>query len=187
MAPLAVLLLRQAGEGNALLMPGSAAALSLVAGQVAASIAWITISAEDAPDLLACAPAPVSLVRRGKLAAAGLPVAVLLAPLLLPLTVLTPWVGLMATLGCAAAVGAATLINVWWQKPAKRSDYRSRRGSSWFVTVAELVIGALIAVATGLLAAGVVWGLVPAVLAGLVFLGLRRSDARIAEALRAAS
>lgn len=187
MLPLGFVLLRQAGEGERLLMPGSAAALSLVAGQVAASLAWITVSAEDAPDLLASAPAPAALVRQGKLAAAALPLAVLLAPLLVPLFVLAPRVGLVATLGCAASIGSAALINVWWQRPAKRSEFRNRRAAAWFVTVAEIVIGILIAGATGLLAAGVPWGAVPAVLAGLVVLALRRSDAQVAEALRAAT
>jgi ABC-2 type transport system permease protein len=178
---------RQAGQGGSLAMPGSAAALSLVAGQVAASIAWITMSAEEAPDLLACAPSPISVVRRGKLAAAALPPAVLLVPVLAPLALFAPWVGLMATLGCAASIGAAGLINVWWQKPVRRSEFRMRRGASWFVTVAELLMGGLIAGATGALAAGSLWGLAFVVLAALVFLALRRSDARIAEALREAS
>jgi len=187
MVPLGVLLVRQAGQGGSLAMPGSAAALSLVAGQVAASIAWITISAEEAPDLLTCAPSPIAVVRHGKLAAAALPPAVLLLPVLLPLMVFAPWVGLMAALGCAASIGASSLINVWWQKPVKRSEFRTRRGASWFVTVAELLMGGLIAGATGTLAAGTAWGLAFVVAAAIVFLTLRRSDARVAEALREAS
>jgi ABC-2 type transport system permease protein len=185
MAPLGVLLLRQAGGGQGAMLPGSAAALSLVAGQVAASIAWIAVSAEDAPELLASAPAPVSVVRRGKLAAAALPTAVLLLPILAPLFILAPWVGLMAALGSATSIAALSMINVWWQRPARRSEFR-RRGSTWFVTVAELLVGAPIAVATGLFATASVLGIIPAVAAGVIFLALRRSDARIAEALRAA-
>ena len=190
MLPLGFLLLRQAGQGNDILVPGSAAALSLMAGQVAGSLAWITVSAEDAPDLLASSPAPTALVRRGKLAAAGLPLAVLLAPFLLPLTVIAPLAGVAASAGCAASIAAAALMNVWWQRPGKRAEFRRRRRASWFVTLVELLVSLLIAAATALLAAGLpwaIWALVPAALAGLVLLGLRRSDAQIAEALRAAT
>lgn len=187
MAPVGLLLLRQASEGGSLLMPGSAAALSFVAGQIAASLTWITVSAEDAPDLLASAPTPMATLRRAKLAAAVVPTAAMLAPFLLPLLVIAPRVGLAATVGCMAAAAAASLINVWWQQPQRRSEFRSRRRAAWFVTVAEVAIGVSIALATGLFAAGLIWGLIPAGVAGAIFLSLRRSDARIAEALRAAS
>ena len=186
--PLGFLAVRNASEGESLILPGSAAGLAIMAGQVAGSLAWITVSAEDAPDLLASAPAPVSLIRRGKIAAAALPVAVLLAPFLLPLLVLAPLPGFAAILGCAATIASTCLVNVWWQRPGKRSEFRSRRRSSWFVAVVELLLALLIAAATGLLAAKFfLWALIPAVLAGLILLALRRTDAQIAEGLRAAS
>jgi ABC-2 type transport system permease protein len=186
MLPLGFLLLRQAGSGDRVLATGSAGALVLLAGQVAGSLAWITVSAEDAPELLASAPAPISLVRRGKLAAVAAPLAVLLAPFLLPLLALNPLAGVAATVGCAASVTASALMNVWWQRPGKRSEFRTRRRASWFVTWAEFALGLLIAGATSLFALGLLWGLVPAALAGLLLLLLRRSDEQIAEALRAA-
>jgi len=188
MLPLGFVILRQAGQAQTLVLPGSAAALSLVASQVAGSLAWITISAEDAPDLLSCAPAPTRTLRQAKVAAAVLPVAVMLAPVLIPLAVLTPWIGLSAILGCTASVAMAAMMNVWWQKPGKRADFRRRRSSSWLVTIAELLLGFVIAAATGLFAAGLIgWALIPAVLALVGVLMLSRSDAQIAQALRAAS
>lgn len=188
MLPVGFLLLRQAGEGADYLLPGGAAALALLASQVGGSLAWITVSAEDAPDLIASAPAPAAVVRRGKLAAAALPLAVLLLPVLVPLAVMAPLSGLAASLGCAAAMAATGLVNVWWQRPGKRSEFRNRRRASWFVAVADFLIALLIAAATGLTAAGYWWlALVPGALAGLALLLLRRSDAQIAEALRAAA
>jgi ABC-2 type transport system permease protein len=187
MIPLGFLLLRRASEGQSVLLPGSAAALAFMSGQVAGSLAWITISAEDAPDLLVCAPAPTSLVRRGKLAAAGLPVMALLTPILLPLAVMAPLTALAAAVGCAASIVMAGLMNVWWQRPGKRSEFRRRRQSSWLVTLAELLLGLLIASATGLFAAGILWGLLPAVLALVGVLMLSRTDAQIAQALRNAA
>jgi len=187
MLPLGFVLVRQAGDGADYTLPGGAAALVLVASQVAGSLAWITVSAEDAPDLLASAPAHVSLVRRAKLAAAALPVAALLTPILIPLILLAPLPGFAAAVGCAAAVAATGLINVWWQRPAKRSEFRSRRPASWFVTVAEIFVAMLIGAATGLFAGGLVWfAPIPAALAGAVLFALRRTDAQIAETLAAA-
>jgi hypothetical protein len=106
----------------------------------------------------------------------------------LPLYVLAPRVALAATLGCAASMAMASLLNLWWQRPGKRSEMRRQRSSSWFVTMAEVVLGLLIAAATGLLAAGFIgWALVPAALALAGVLVLRRTDAQVAQALRAAS
>lgn len=188
MLPLGFVLLRQAGEDNPFILPGAAAALVLMASQVAGSLAWITISAEDAPDLLACAPAEMSTVRRAKLAAAVLPVAALLAPFLLPLLVLAPTVGVAAIAGCAAAVMASALLALWWQRPGKRSEFRSRRRASWLVTMADVAIALMIAAAAGLFAAGL-WflAIVPAILAAAAVFLLRRSDAQIAESLRLAA
>ena len=184
LAPLGFLLIRNAGAHLSLALPGGAAGLVLFAGQVAGSLAWITVSAEDAPELLACAPTPAATFRQAKLAAAFLPLAVLLTPILAMLTVLAPGVGLAAAAGCAAVSLATGLVNIWYQKPSKRADFRRRRGSSWFATLVEVILGLLIAAATGLAAAGQIWAAIPAILAGLMMLALRRSDAQIARALR---
>ncbi|HEX3888322.1 MAG TPA: hypothetical protein VHW05_12555 [Phenylobacterium sp.] len=186
--PLGFVLLRQAGTGQSYALPGTAGALSLIAGQITGSLAWITISAEDAPDLLSCAPAPVRSLRQAKLTAAILPVAAPLLILLVPLIVMAPLAGVAATLGCAASMAMTALMNLWWQRPGKRAEFRRARQASWFVTLAEFFIGLIIAAATGLIAAGLFgWALIPAVLALVAVLLLSRSDAQIAQALRAAS
>jgi ABC-2 type transport system permease protein len=186
--PLGFVLLRQAGEGQSLALPGSAGALALIAGQITGSLAWITVSAEDAPDLLSCAPTPVRTLRRAKVLAAILPVAVLLAPFLIPLIVMAPLAGVAAIVGCAASMGMSALLNVWWQKPGKRAEFRRRRSASWMVTLVEILLGILIAAATALVAAGyALWALIPAAAAALGLLLLRRSDEQIAKALRAAT
>jgi ABC-2 type transport system permease protein len=185
--PLAFVALRNAGQGQSALLPGTVAALGLMAGQVTASLAWITISAEDAPDLLSAAPAPIRALRQGKIAAAIGPVAALLAPVLAALAVFAPWVALAGAFGCAAQMAMAAFINVWWQRPGKRADFRRRRQASWFVSLAELLLGVVIAGATMLFAVGTPWGLLPAAIALVGVLLLRRSDAQIARALLAAS
>jgi ABC-2 type transport system permease protein len=186
--PVGFIALRSAGQGQSFALPGSAAALALITGQVAGSLAWITVSAEDAPDLLSCAPTPTRTLRQAKIAAAALPVAILLVPVIIPLLWLSPLTGIAAALGSAASIAMATMMNIWWQRPGKRSDFRRRRQSSWLVAVAELMLGLVIAIATGMAAAGLFgWALIPALLALAGVLMLRRTDAQIAQALRTAS
>jgi ABC-2 type transport system permease protein len=186
--PLGFILLRQAGQAQTYALPGSAGAVSLIAGQIVGSLAWITVSAEDAPDLLSSAPTPVKTLRRAKIAAAILPLAVLLAPVLIAVTVMAPLAGVAAIAGCAASMGMTAVLNLWWQRPGKRADFRRARQASWFVTLAEFFLGLIIAVATALVAAGWFgWALIPSALALLGVGLLRRSDEQIAQALRAAS
>jgi ABC-2 type transport system permease protein len=79
MVPLLALMWRAGDDDRTAGLAGVAAAVAFMTAQLAGSLARITVTAEDAPDLLACAPVPPSLVRRGKLTAALLPVGVLLA------------------------------------------------------------------------------------------------------------
>jgi ABC-2 type transport system permease protein len=81
---------------------------------------------------------------------------------------------------------ASGLINVWYQKPGKRADFRRRRGSSWFATLAEAIITGLIAAATGFAACASIWGFVPLIVAGTLLVGLRRTDAQITQTIQAA-
>ena len=88
-------------------------------------------------------------------------------------------------LGAALAAWSSGLINIWHQRPGKRSDFKRRGGASWMATVAEMLVSALLAGATGIAVAGFwLWALIPLGLAGAALLSLRRSDAQIARNLR---
>ena len=188
MLPLALVLARNASHMPVWALAGPAAAVTFLAGQVAGSLVWITVSAEDTPDLLAIAPAPMSVLRQAKLTAALLPVALLLA---IPIAVLAwyaPLAGLWTAIGASLSAWTTGLIGVWYQKPGKRADFRRRRGGSVLVAFAELSVSALIGVATALAVAGwLAWAILPLIVAGALMMALRRSDERIAAALRAAS
>ena len=159
-----------------------------MAGQVGASLTWITVSAEETPELLQCSPASAARVRNAKLVAALAPLGLLLAVPLAIITAMAPAAGLAATAGATAAAYAAGLINAWYPTPGKRSDFlRRRRSGSILVGLAYFFVSALIAAATGLAASLLLfWALIPASLAAVALLVLRRSPARIAEALAAA-
>ena len=69
------------GAEGRILLPGLALASVAVAGQLVGSLAWLTVSAEDTPDLLTVAPVDKAAIGRAKLAAAlamAAPVVVLL-------------------------------------------------------------------------------------------------------------
>jgi ABC-2 type transport system permease protein len=186
--PLAFVLARNATHMPAWALAGPAAAVAFLAGQVAGSLAWITVSAEDTPDLLAISPTPMAVLNRAKLTAALMPVAVLLA---LPIGVLAwyaPLAGLWTAIGAGLTALSAGLINVWRQKPGKRADFRRRRGGSFFAAIAELLIAVLIGGATALAVAGqLVFAVIPLIVAGALMMALRRTDEQIVAALRAAS
>ena len=150
---------------------GLAAAVVFVAGQLAGSLAWITICAEDAPELLACAPVEGAKVRWAKLAAAMVPVAVLLGPLLLALAWFSPWVGFCAAAGTAAAAISSGLVNLWFEKPAVRTAFRGRRTGSILVGVMEALLGLGWGGSAGIAAAGSPLALIPMIItAGLLAL-----------------
>jgi ABC-2 type transport system permease protein len=165
--PLGFAMLRGAAAPHraAAFAPGAPVTLTLaivfVAGQLAGSLAWITISAEDAPELLACAPVDGSRVRWSKLAAALVPIAVLLGPLLLALAWFSPWVGLCAALGASGSAVSAGLINLWFEKPATRKSFRGRRTGSVLAGIAEVLSGIGWGVSAGIAAAGSAWAIAP--------------------------
>lgn len=188
MLPLALVLARGAAHMPVWALAGPAAAVTFLAGQVAGSLVWITVSAEDTPDLLAIAPAPMGVLRRAKLAAALLPVALLLAAPIAVLAWYAPLAGLWTAIGAGLSASTAGLIGVWYQKPGKRADFRRRRGGSLLATFAELFVTALIGAATALAVAGwLVWAVLPLIVAGALMMALRRTDEQISAALRAAS
>lgn len=185
LVPTALVLSRNAAHGTGAALAGGAGVVAFLAGQVAGSLAWITLSAEEAPDLLAVSPARVATLRRAKLAAALVPVALFLVVPIAALTWFLPAAGAWTALGAALAAWSSGLINIWHQRPGKRSDFKRRGGSSWMATIAEMLVSALLAAATGIAVAGFwLWALIPLGLAGAALLSLRRSDAQIARNLR---
>ena len=140
--------------------------LVMAAGQLAGGLAWLAISGEDAPDLVATAPIPPRFIaarqdrsrdrrHRRDLRAAGRRARLRLA------------------LACAdhrapassSPPAAATAIQLWFRTQAKRSQFRRRQVSSrvatfaeafssigWAATAAVAAVSLWLAIAPGLIA-----------------------------------
>jgi ABC-2 type transport system permease protein len=149
------------GGGNVsmLLVP----VLIVASGQLGGGLAWLAVSGEDAPDLIASAPVPASHVLRAKVEAVLCCIAVIFAPFAVTLAFAAPCAALVAFAGTIIAAGSATAIQYWFRAQARRSLFRRRQTSSRVATFAEALSSTLWA-GTGALAASGTWlAIVPGV------------------------
>jgi ABC-2 type transport system permease protein len=109
----------------------------MAAGQLAGGLAWLTISGEDAADLVTTAPLPPSQVTRAKIEVVLITISVIFAPLVLLLMLASPLQAAITTAGVIIATTAATAIQLWFRVQAKRSQFRRRQTSSRIATFAE--------------------------------------------------
>jgi ABC-2 type transport system permease protein len=128
--------------------------LVMAAGQLAGGLAWLAISGEDAPDLVATAPIPAGFIIRAKTEAVIGSVALVFAPFLAAMALASPRDALMATLGIVVSAVSATLIQLWFRTQARRKHFRRRQTSSRVATFAEAFSSITWAATAGLAAAG---------------------------------
>ena len=124
LVPMCLLLWRQSRGGSGQL-PWLWLGMILVSGTLATALAWITIAAEDAPELLKAAPLARATMVRAKIEAALLP----LAPLwLLPLLALGRthlWFAVSLAL-CAFGCSVSTALLQVHRPPGKRDGFKTR-------------------------------------------------------------
>jgi ABC-2 type transport system permease protein len=145
-----VLVSLQRGAGSAwIALPALAAVGVVAAGQLCGSISWLTVSAEDAPDLLAVAPVEPGRLKRMKLAAALLIVAPVAA--IVPAVIAArgaPVAAFVAFAGTIVAGAGAGWIELLFGKPAKRSVLARRRQGSLLTSLLGVFLSLTIAAAT---------------------------------------
>jgi ABC-2 type transport system permease protein len=146
--PLVFFALKGTGGAEQFRVPVLAAIGAIAAGQLCGSLAWLTISAEEAPDLLAVSPVPRGIVRRDKLLAAM----AMMTPfaLIVPLVLAPrhPGAAVIAFVGSLAAGWAAGLIELLFGKPGKRSSFQRRQQGSFLTSLLGLFGAVLIGAAT---------------------------------------
>jgi ABC-2 type transport system permease protein len=170
--PPALLLWRSYGEGTGALVV-LVPVLVMAAGQLAGGLAWLAISGEDAPDLVATAPIPRIHVVRAKVEAVLGGIAIAFAPFILALAFLSLTGTIIAALGIVMAATAATGIQFWFRKQATRRYFRHRQTASRFATFAEAFSSISWAAAAALAAGGTWFWLFPAAI-GLGILAAAR-------------
>jgi ABC-2 type transport system permease protein len=162
LVPAALLIWRnfRGGDASALVVP----ILIVAAGQLGGGLAWLAVSGEDAPELIASAPVRAARVLRAKTEAVLGGIVVIFAPFVLALAIAAPFAALVALAGVVIAAGSATAIQYWFRTQAKRSLFRRRQTSSRLATFAEALSSAIWA-GTGALAAAGSWlAIVPGVI-----------------------
>ncbi|MBR1200717.1 permease [Bradyrhizobium sp. AUGA SZCCT0240] len=109
----------------------------MAAGQLAGGLAWLTISGEDAADLVATAPMPPGSVIRAKVEVVMIAIGVIFAPLVAALALASPVQAAVTAIFVVIATVSAAAIQLWFRVQAKRSQFRRRQTSSRIATFAE--------------------------------------------------
>ena len=151
--PPAILLWRNfasSGRAAIVLIP----VMIMAAGQLAGGLAWLTISGEDAPDVVLTAPIPHRRILRAKIEAVVTCIAIVFAPFALGLLIYAPTLSALAVAGVIASTISATLIQQWFRSQAKRSQFRRRHTSSRIATFGEAFSSITWAAAGSFAAAG---------------------------------
>src|SRR2546423_7259122 len=177
LVPPALMLWRSFSESSAaivLITP----VIVMAAGQLAGGLAWLTISGEEAADLVATAPLPPSRVIRAKVEVVLLAIGAIFAPLIAALAFASVTQAIVTALGVIIATVSAGAIQLWFRVQARRSQFRRRQTSSrlatfaeafcsigWAATAALAVTIPVAAVITGLMTASIIaatWKISPA-------------------------
>jgi ABC-2 type transport system permease protein len=97
-----------------------------IAAMLAGSLAWLTIAAEDAPELVGTAPVAMTRMRYYKAVAACVPVLALLVPLALYWLITNPWNGAVLLFCGVGATFSTALVQVWNPRKGDRRDMKAR-------------------------------------------------------------
>jgi len=136
LVPPALMLWRSFSEGSAatvLITP----VIVMAAGQLAGGLAWLTISGEDAADLIATAPLPPAQMTRAKIEVVLMVIGAIFAPLIAALALASVTQAAVTALGVIVATISAAAIQLWFRVQAKRSQFRRRQTSSRLATFSE--------------------------------------------------
>jgi ABC-2 type transport system permease protein len=126
----------------------------MAAGQLAGGLAWLSISGEDAPDLVSTAPIVANRILVAKVEAVIGMVALIFAPIVVFLAFDAMFAALVCGAGILSAAAAATMIQLCFRVQARRSHFRRRQTSSRIATFAEAFSSIAWAATTALAAAG---------------------------------
>ena len=128
--------------------------LVMAAGQLAGGLAWLTISGEDAPDLVGSGPVSPSRLLRAKAEAVLQCIGTVFCLFVAALLFSSLYQAAIAALGIFASSSSSIAIQLWFRAQAKRSDFRRRHTSSRIATIAEALLSITWAATSGIAVAG---------------------------------
>jgi len=140
----------------------------MAVGQLGGGLAWLTISGEDAPDLMSTAPVAPSARLRAKVKAVLAIVGIVVAPLTLAVAFASIWGAFVTFCGALMAASCAILVQLWFRAQANRAMFRRRQVASKASTLLEATASILCAGTTAMVAASQPLAVIPAVLLALV-------------------
>jgi ABC-2 type transport system permease protein len=140
----------------------------VVAAQVAASLAWITVSGEDAPELIATAPVARKWAEAMKLSAIALPIALILLLPILASGMRAYWVPLIITLCAMGAAASTAVINFWHPMPGNRRGMLRRHSQSKIIAMAEHGLAILWGIVVVMAMVGTMFTLAPLIIIAVI-------------------
>jgi ABC-2 type transport system permease protein len=154
----------------------------MAAGHLGGNLAWLSISGEDAPDLVATAPISAQRIIWAKIEAVLGAIAFIFVPLVAALAFASVRPALVAGAGVVVAAASAILIQLCFRTQARRSQFRHRHMSvSRIATFAEAVTSIAWAASSALAAAGIWLALIPALIAISILGGVRLNSPPITQ------
>jgi len=136
----------------------------MAVGQLGGGLAWLTISGEDAPDLIATAPVAPAGRLRAKVKAVLAIVVAIITPITIALAFASIWGALVTFCGALAAASCAIIVQLWFRAQANRAMFRRRQVASKASTLIEATASIMCAAATAMIAAGHFLAFIPAAL-----------------------
>jgi len=144
----------------------------MAAGHLAGNLAWLSISGEDAPDLVGTAPISASRIIWAKIEAVMGAIGFIFAPLVTALAFAAVRPALIAGVSILVTTASATLIQLCFRTQARRSQFRHRQASSsriatfaealssiaWAATSALAVVDTALALLPALIALSILGG-----------------------------
>lgn len=176
--PVAIILMRN-GDGLPVAF-ALAPAIVVIAAQIAASLAWLTVSGEDAPELIAAAPVPRATIERAKLSAIAAPVVAILGLPMLALAIISPRVAIVALLAATGGAVSTSLLNFWHPMPGNRRGMLRRHSQSKLIGMIEHLLALLWAIGAVLAMLGTWWAIAPVLIALVLLMAFCPSRLRLA-------
>ncbi len=184
--PVSIVIWRSQGPNGSMAI-SIAPAIVVIAAQISASLAWLTISSEDAPEFLATAPVSRRVIERRKLEAIAVPLSCFLAAPLLALAWASVELALYTFVFTAGAAASTAFLNFWHPMPGRRVAVLRRHSQSKLIAMLEHLLSLLWAVAMVLCVVDSWYALVPlGMIAGILWLNRPRNTVSTAHVARQA-